>query len=80
MRFFQPHHGLMNELPTANGIAARAKAIRVPMYRVCERAGVSKDTFSNWKRGKTDPQMATVKALLESIEAFERERNGEFRE
>lgn len=45
----------MEQQHPLDSLFASAKAHRIPMSRVCEKAGVDPTTPSRWKRGITRP-------------------------
>lgn len=52
----------------------RAFAARLPIYKVCERAGVSPATITNWRKEKVNPNASTIGKLETALEAIEAER------
>lgn len=51
-----------------------AEAHRVPMSRICERAGIAPTTPSRWKQSKTKPTVEKLFALETALAAIVRER------
>ena len=58
----------MNQQDMIADLEARAKALGLPMYDVCERAGVHHTTFSRWKL--TDRNPIPNNALLKNLGAI----------
>jgi len=50
-------------------IEARADALGLPMYEVCQRAGIHPTTFSRWKRSEKNP--APIGATIASLHKLE---------
>lgn len=61
----------MNQQAIVRDIQMRAKASRISIAALCRRAGISPDTFHNWKKTERNPN--PVGANLHSIEALYRE-------
>lgn len=51
-------------------IEARARRLNIPMYSLCEMAGVNNATVSKWKAG-ADAKISTVKKLLDQLDNLE---------
>ena len=58
----------MNQQDMIADLEARAKALGLPMYDVCERAGVHHTTFSRWKLTERNP--VPNNALLKNLGAI----------
>jgi transposase-like protein len=61
----------MDQQSIVQDIARRAKASRVSIAELCRRAGISSDTFHNWKKTERNP--SPPGANLHSIGALYRE-------
>jgi predicted transcriptional regulator len=63
----------MEQQTVIAGLEARAKALGVPMYEVCRRAGVAASTPSRWKGanpvGMTFSTLSKLQAALDEMEA-----------
>lgn len=55
-------------------IEARARAVRIPLYKLCLAAKVSPATISRWKRGDHNPSVATLDKLERELTRLEAER------
>lgn len=55
-------------------IEARARAIQMPIYKLCIAAGVSSTTVSHWKAGRFSPTVSTLNAVIEALEEAEKMR------
>ena len=56
----------MDQQSIIRDIEKRAEACRIPIAKLCRRAGIHPDTFRNWR--KTDKNPDPVGANLHSIE------------
>lgn len=53
---------------------ARAKAASIPMYMVCDRAGVARSTPSRWRSAKNGATTTAINALNEALTVLIAER------
>lgn len=51
----------------------RAALVGVPMYLVCQRAGVAPTTFYRWQEG-AEAKLATLNRVKDAVAAIEAER------
>lgn len=56
-------------------IEARARAVRIPLYKLCLAAKVSPATISRWKRGDHTPSVGTLDKLERELARLEADRN-----
>lgn len=49
---------------------SRAAANGIPMYRICEAAGIAPTTPSRWRKNKTSPMLSKVVALNEALDGI----------
>ncbi|MEM6265930.1 MAG: hypothetical protein AAF707_00265 [Pseudomonadota bacterium] len=61
----------MDQQSIISDIERRARDARIPLAKLCRRAGVHPDTFYNWRKTERNPN--PVGANLHSIEAIYRE-------
>ncbi len=54
-------------------VAARRDRIGMTIKELAEAARVSRDTLSDWERGKRNPQSETVDAVLATLDRLEEE-------
>jgi transcriptional regulator with XRE-family HTH domain len=57
----------MEQQHPLDSLFASAKAHRIPMSRICERAGVDPTTPSRWKRGLTRPSADKLFELQKAL-------------
>ncbi|WP_053554222.1 helix-turn-helix domain-containing protein [Sphingopyxis sp. 113P3] len=67
----------MEQQHPLDSLFASAKANRIPMSRVCERAGVDPTTPSRWKRGLTRPTADKLFELQKALAVLVEEREAE---
>lgn len=56
----------MNQIDMIAEMEASAKALGVPMYEICERAGIAPSTYYRWKQG-ADARLSKLNALADEI-------------
>jgi transcriptional regulator with XRE-family HTH domain len=64
----------MEKHPFLTELEQRAYAARLPIYKVCLRAGVAPATISNWRKAKVFPNASTIGKLEDALAAIEAER------
>jgi predicted transcriptional regulator len=58
----------------AQKLESRARAAGLSVDELCERAKVSRSTFTRMKSGKTTPTLGTLSKLLRVVEEIETRR------
>jgi transcriptional regulator with XRE-family HTH domain len=66
----------MNKQDAILAIEVRAYEARIPMYKLCERAGVAASTVTRWKSGPNPsvPSLTTIGKLETALDAIEQEK------
>jgi transcriptional regulator with XRE-family HTH domain len=67
---------LQFRLPTARDIERLAFEANVTIEALCKRAGISSQTFRNWKFGRGSPSLDRVQSLLAAGIAMHAETQG----
>lgn len=67
----------MEQQHPLDSLFASAKAHRIPMSRVCERANIDPTTPSRWKRGLTRPSADKLFELQKALARLVEEREAE---
>jgi hypothetical protein len=64
----------MEQHDPVEALYARAKAAEIPMYLVCDRAGVARSTPSRWRSDKNGATTTSINALNDALSALIAER------
>jgi hypothetical protein len=60
----------MEQTDPVGALYARAKAAGVPMYLICDRAGVARSTPSRWRSEKNGANLTTIRLLDDALTAI----------
>ena len=60
----------MDTIDPVEALFAPAKTAGVPMYLICERAGVASSTPSRWRNDKNGATTTALKALDDALTAI----------
>lgn len=60
----------MDSKTIAAQLEARANSVGVPIYSVCERAGIAPSTFYRWREGGpyTSTKVSAISSMLDTLE------------
>ena len=61
----------MDQTAIAADLEARADKVGVPIYTVCEQAGIAPSTFYRWRNGKGGGTIAKLNAVQRELSRLE---------
>lgn len=64
----------MTMILTPCEIEARAHSANANALDICRRAGISYSTFTRWRSGKNEPQLAVYRRIMNALLEIEREQ------
>lgn len=56
------------DIPTPDEIEAKASAKGLTIAAMCRRADVDATAFHRWRAGKNEPNVATLRKMIDAIE------------
>ena len=68
-----PHH--MDKQAAIAAIEQRAFAARIPIYRLCGKAGIAPSTVTRWKTGSVKPSVTKLGLLEAALDLIEKEKS-----
>lgn len=49
-------------------IEAQARAKKLSISKICERAGIARSTYQRWKKGISDPSISAINRIYDVLE------------